>query len=162
MDDVTIHDDREITGGYVQLPLKSVSYYPTEEVAKRIALNIYGVDLHEKGLFSSQKYQMERTAMYSHVNPDSPLSHCHVEGDFILFLPHGKLPWGLMDIRRIISPRPDVNLSIVSPLALMPHPLHVVRGGIEDKAHPLFVVVDRDGSKWTLHCKFTDLQKSGC
>lgn len=157
MDNIEIHDDGEIAGKYVLLPLESVSYYPTDKVARRIALSIYGVDMKEQGLLGSAKFSKE-FATGGTVDMSRPLGYGGVEGDFILFLPEGKPAWGLMDIRKVNSHRPDVNLSLVSPLALMPHPLHVVNGGIYKKHAPQFSVVDRDGSHWTLHCKFTDLQ----
>lgn len=158
MDNIEIHDQKEISGGFVLLPLECVSYYPTDKVIRRIALNIYSVDLKEKGLYQSEKYNQDEQNGISSVNLTSPLSPGTVEGDFMLFLPEGKPAWGLMDIRRVRSYRPDINLSLISPLALMPHPLHVVGGGIYEKHAPQFSVVDKDGSQWTLHCKFTPLQ----
>ena len=124
---------------------------------RRIALSIDGVDLKEQGLGNSKKYN-EDVAGAGSVDMSSPLGFGRVDGDFVLFLPEGKPAWGLMDIRKVISHRPDVNLSIISPLALMPFPLHVEEGGIYKSHAPQFCVTDRDGSHWTLHCKFTDLQ----
>lgn len=158
MSNIEIHDGGEVNGRYVFLPLESVSYYPTDKVIRRIALSIYNVDLKEKGLFSSEKYNQDEQDGISSVNLTSPLSPGTVEGDFMLFLPEGKPAWGLMDIRRVRSYRPDINLSLISPLALMPHQLHVIGGGIYKNHAPQFSVVDKDGSQWTLHCKFTPLQ----
>lgn len=157
MDTIEIHDTGEMTGKYVLLPLESVSYYPSEKIVRRIALSIYGVDLKEKGLLDSEKYSKEYAEGRT-VDMGRPLGFGGVEGDFMLFLPEGKPAWGLMDIRKVNSHRPDINLSIVSPLALMPHQLHVVGGGIYKDHAPQFSVVDRDGSHWTIHCKFTELQ----
>jgi hypothetical protein len=156
-------DDLEIPGSgqYVLFQLDNVSYYPTKKVASRIALNIYGVDLVTKGLLHSEKYREEAARQDRVVDPDRPLAHCDVEGDFILFLPddNEENAWGLMDIRKVNSRRSDLNLSIVSPLALMPYRLHIVEGGAEGGAHPQFSVIDREGSGWTLHCKHLNLQK---
>ena len=158
MDNIEIHDKGEITGKYVLLPLESVSYYPAEKIIRRVALSIYGVDLKKQGLGNSRKYNEEVDGAGT-VDMSRPIGSGTVEGDFMLFLPEGKPAWGLMDIRKVISHRSDVNLSLVSPLALMPHPLHVVGGGIYEKHAPQFSVVDMDGSQWTIHCKFTDLQR---
>jgi len=159
MDNIEIHDEGEITGKYILLPLETVSYYPTDKMVRRIALSIYGVDLEEKGLMDSEKYNKEIATEVNTVDVGRPLGYGKVEGDFMLFLPEGKPAWGLMDIRKVISHRPDVNLSIVSPLAMMPNQLHIVGGGIYNDHAPQFSVTDRDGSHWTIHCKFTDLQR---
>ncbi len=156
MDNIRIHDEHEITGSYVLLPLDHVSYYPVEKVIRRIALSIYNVDLQTGGLFSSDKYNQEGET--NHVDVSRPLGFGTVDGDFYLFLPKEKPAWGLLDIRNVVSRRPDVNLSLVSPMALMPHRLHVIGGGTYENHRPHFSVVDKDGSRWTLHCKFTPVQ----
>ncbi len=146
-----IHGVEAIKGKFASFALRSTSYYPSQKVMRRIAQSLYRVDLKTKGLFDSEKYnQDERDGIHS-VNLSSPLSMARPEGVFLLFLPENKPAYGLMDIRRVTSYRPDINLSLISPLALMPHELHVVSGGIYGhKAQ--FSVVDEDSSQWTLHC----------
>ena len=140
----------KVTGSYVSVALRSVSYYPVDKVIRRIVQSIYGVDLQD-GLYSSEKFHQDEKNKISSINLSSPLSPGTAEGYFILFLPVGKPAWGLMDIQKVRSYRPDINLSLISPLALMPHPLHVVHGGFYDHKSQ-FSVVDKDGSQWTLHC----------
>jgi len=139
-----------IKGRFASFNLRSTSYYPTRKVQSRIALSLYQVDLQRDGLLSSQKYR-EDDSINDTVHVGTPFSMASAEGSFLLFLPEDKQAWGLMDIRRIISRRPDINLSLVSPLALMPYKLHIVNGGLyEHKSQ--FSVVDEEGSRWTLHC----------
>jgi len=109
----------KVTGSYVSVALRSVSYYPVDKVIRRIVQSIYGVDLQD-GLYSSEKFHQDEKNKISSINLSSPLSPGTAEGYFILFLPVGKPAWGLMDIQKVRSYRPDINLSLISPLALMP------------------------------------------
>ncbi|MFH0969450.1 MAG: hypothetical protein V1804_02995 [Patescibacteria group bacterium] len=150
-DKLKVVDERAVAGKFGRFQLNSVSYYPVKKVINRIMLNVYGVDLKE-GLYSSEKYNREEKEGCRHIDVSVPMSHCAVEGEFILLIPQDEPACGLLDIRMIKHRRADVNLSIVSPSALMPHLLHVVRGAACAE-RSLFVVVDQDGSTWTLHCK---------
>lgn len=155
-DTVEIIDEGMIGGNFVRFFLDNVSYYPTEKIVRMVAINIYGIDLSKDGLMDSEKWCNENAgkAGTRPVNLSRPLAHCDVEGEFILFLPVNELVWGLMDIKRVFPfpMRPDINLSIISPVALMPHPLHITAGGVYSQKSS-FSVVDQDGSTWTLHCK---------
>ncbi len=148
--ELTIHGGELIKGRFASFNLRSTSYYPSKKVEKRIALALYQVDLEKDGLLSSQKYR-EDEARHDTVHVGTPLSHASTEGSFLLFLPEGKPAWGMMDIRRVVCRRSDINLSLISPLALMPYKLHIVNGGLFDHKSQ-FSVVDEEGSHWTLHC----------
>ena len=117
-------------GQFVSLPITDLSYYPTDEVQDRIKLAVCG--------------KIPRFA------PHVPLhGTCKVSGTFTLFLPAQEPPYGMMDLRSIHNTKhPDINLSIVSPIARMPHRLHLTEWGNQYS----FYAIDEEGSKWSIHC----------
>ncbi len=139
-----------IKGRFASFNLRSASYYPTEKVQRRIAFALYQVDLMRQGLLDSDKYR-EDMANSDTVHIGTPFVCASAEGSFPLFLPSNEQPWGMMDIRRVVSGRPDINLSLVSPIAIMPYKLRILSGGLYDHKSQ-FSVVDEEGSQWTLHC----------
>jgi hypothetical protein len=149
---IKIVDEGMVEGSFTLFSLDNVSYYPTRKISSMVALNIYGVDLNTKGLFDSEKYREDEKKNLHRIDPGNPLSHCDVDADFLLFLPTGKPAWGLMDIRSVFGRRPEINLSLISSATLMPHRLNIKSGSVS-RHHSLFNVIDRDGSRWTLHCK---------
>ena len=131
-------------GAFAKFEVTDVSYYPTEPVQERVKEMIYGH--HEMGHVYTSKWKNEER----HVFFDRPLgNHCPAEGIFLLFLPPDRPAYGMMHLRRLLhKSRTDINLSIVSPLAVAPHLLH-----LEDWGNDIsFYVVDEEGSKWSIHC----------
>ena len=86
------------------------------------------------------------------LSPSRPLSHCNVEGTFFLFLPYNATAWGMLDLRRVVSRHPEINMSLISPLALAPHKISAIVGTARKVGAHLYGI-DQDGSSWSLHCK---------
>lgn len=149
---IEIKDAKAFEGRFGIFSLDNVSYYPSQKVKEVIALNIYDVDLEKDGLCRSKKWNEEEAEGIEQINLMSPLHHCDVEGEALIFLPEDGSAWGFMDLKRVISDRADINLSIVSRAALIPHKLNIIQGGVYKK-EAFFSVIDCDGSEWTLHCK---------
>ncbi len=150
---ITLKDEKLVSGSFIQLKLDDVSYYPTKRIQRQIALNIYGIDLEREGLPDSKKYQEDEKKGIRYVDWHRPLGHCDVEGDLLVFMPKDEPAWAMMDIRKVLHERSDVNLSIISSAALMPHKLTIEGGTINEVSLSHIYVIDRDGSKWSLHCR---------
>ena len=132
-------------GSYAVLKLTDVSYYPTDEVQQRIKLAIYGT--HPEGIMCTEKWLKEE----DHASIHRPLSHTRVVGELCLFLPQEGHPYCMMHLEQVNHRRrADINLSIVSPLARAPHRLHLESWG---NGCTSYYVVDKEGSKWSLHCE---------
>lgn len=129
-------------GRFATFELEDVSYYPSEHVQKRIRLAMYGVD-------GSQKMHEEEKVGLPHVNFSRPLAHTNTSGTFTLFIPIKGEPYGTLDMRSVKHwKRHDINLSIVSPIALAPNRLHNITWGNRCS----FYGVDEESSNWSIHC----------
>jgi hypothetical protein len=132
-------------GSFAALKITDVSYYPTETVQERIKLAVYGY--HPEGIGSTEKWLNED----NHVLFYRPLSHTQVVGELHIFLPQNGHPFVMMQLEQVNHRRrADIKLSIVSPLALAPHRLHMENWG---NGYTSFYVVDKEGSKWSIHCE---------
>jgi hypothetical protein len=137
-----------LMGSYYLFEIKDVTYHPSKQVQDQIRDSIYGIS--PSGHFFSPKYVDETSSKIAHVNFSRPLDHNSAEGDFYLFLPKKGTAFGMMDLRSLSSSRPDVNLSIVSPRALMPYRLNITG---DNHNFNTFYAVDSDGSNWSIHSK---------
>jgi hypothetical protein len=129
-------------GRFATFALSNVSYYPLEHVQERIRFALYGDD-------GGQKMVDEQKDGLPYVHFPRPLAHTKTTGTFTLFIPTQGHPYGVMHIQRVEhKKRKDLNLSIISPIALAPHRINNITWGNECS----FYGVDEEGSSWSIHC----------
>lgn len=133
---LTITDTNIPTGTFCQFELDSASYYPKGNALERIRNAVLG----------QHKKQRELPFMITR-----PLAHNAVVGTFLLFLPNYEPVWGMLNLERIVSNLPGINMSLVSPLVLAPRRLHGI-SGIVTRERVTFYVTDQEESNWSIHC----------
>lgn len=140
------------TGSYIEFPIVDLSYYPSEGLYDRVKTILYGAHPVD-----SVRWQMAQEE--DRVVPISrPFANTKVQGTFMLFLPAHERPWGMMEVSQLkpIGKREhDLTLALIPALAVMPFKLYISSGQVwerEKKQVGKFYVVDREGSRWSVHC----------